>query len=247
MQRPLATLALVVLAALTLACGPGGDSPAVDTAGVSDIELGADENGQPMDTQGCMIADSAGGYTWRCRVGRHLVARVTPSYAAPDSNGSRALQWLVVRYEGALAPRRTDSLEFGEYMNRLEPYDVSTADLDGDGWADLRLRHHYGIAANEGHYVWRWQPSGKRFAWDGLLSEETNVSPDSTGCVQTFGSIGHGGQDQIETHYCLTNDEWVEVARREQQWSDSLGGAWETYYERRGDSLVVVREGPAQE
>ena len=186
---------------------------------------------------------------WRCRIARHLVARVVPRYTAPDSTGRRTLASLVVRYEGALAPTRADTLPFpdAEFMTEVEAYDVSTADLDGDGWADLRLRHHYGIAANEGHYVWRFRPATRAFAWDALLSGETNVSNDGTGCVQTFGSIGHGGQDQVENRYCLERDEWVEVARREQRWVDSLGTAIETFLERRGDSLVVVREGAVKE
>jgi hypothetical protein len=244
MPRPPAAFAILAFA---LACSGASADRGTDTAGVADIDLGPDGNGQSTEREGCVVADSTGGYTWRCRVGRHLVARVAPSFLPRDSSGSRVLQSLLVRYEGALAPARTDSLAMGEVMGELQPWDVSTADLDGDGWADLRLRHHYGIAANEGHYVWRWMPATRRFIEDSLLTEETNVQPDGTGCVRTFASIGHGGMDQVESRYCLERGGWIEVARREQQWSDSLEGAWETFLERRGDSLIVVREGVVKE
>ena len=241
MPRRLVALAVAFLA---LACGPGHDSP---RAGETDTLLMSDYDASALEAEGCAFADETRGPAWRCRIAPRSVVRVTPLFGAPDSTMQRALDALVVTWEGRALHARVDTLPFGDFMGRLEPGDVSVADLDGDGWADLRLRHHYGIAANEGHYVWRWMPAARRFAWDALLSEETNVGNDGPGCVSTFGSIGHGGQDQVESRYCLTSGQWVEVARREQRWDDDRGGAFERFYELRGDSLVLVREGEAQE
>ena len=183
---------------------------------------------------------------WHCHSGRGVAVRVVAVYDNADTTGYPHVRTLELYPESDRTTRQSLAIEEG-WVGRLEPYDVSAADLDGDGYGELRLRHQYGIAANEGHYVWRYEPAARRFAYDSLLSEETNVSPDSTGCVHTFGSVGHAGADQIETRYCLAGGRWVAVWRREQEYDDDTQALTESIYERRGDSLVLVRSGPMRE
>ena len=49
---------------------------------------------------------------------------------------------------------------------------------------------------------------------------------------------------QTDSRYCLRGGQWIEVARHDQRNDDATGVFSEFFYERRGDSLVLVKKHP---
>jgi hypothetical protein len=194
------------------------------------------------DDEACRHA----GGEWHCRIAPGEWRRIVAVYDSADSDGDRYARGLEIYPESGSVGRQ--SFEAGvNAPGELGPLEVTVRDLDGDGFRDLRLRSQIGIPANEGHTIWRFRPATRQFVLDSLLSGETNVAADGVGCVRTFASYGHGGLSHSESRYCLVGRDggrWVEVRRREQHYDDRSETVSESIWERRGDALVLVREGP---
>ena len=213
---------MIALLLAAAGCARGGDQPASDTLAAQPAEAGEDGS--------CSYADS----TWTCPLGRGVALRAVARY---DSAQSTILLRNIETAPASGAIQR-QVLTIEDPMGPLEPHDVTVVDMDGDGYGDLRVARQFGHPNNSGNYTWRYDPARRGLVYDSLLSTETNVSPDSTGCVSTQGWLG--GNDTVESRYCLQKGEWVEVWLKRIM-TDTNGVQLEREYRLQGDSLRLVR------
>lgn len=157
----------------------------------------------------------------------------------PGPDGYR--RWLRV-FAAADSTRPLQVLDLGKPDGPVpdgEPH-LEALDLDADGWRDLRLLAWAG-AANVGYHTWLYDPARRRFARSEELSALTSPEPiPGRPCVRTNDRGGHAGMIYTSSEHCREGGRWVEV-RREAQDDLADGVYLKTTYERRGDSLVVVR------
>ena len=181
-------------------------------------------------------------HRWQCRVSPAIRVDVTMQLDTTDTTGSNPLQSLEIR------PVRGDvgrhSLAVGETMGTLDGSEITMSDLDGDELGDLLLQLPYGHPNNTVQVIWRYQPAAKRFVIDSVLSGESNVTSDEKGCVRTSGYLGMS--HQTDNRLCLKGQDWIEVARHDQIVDEKTSVFMEYFYERRGDSLVLVKKQPLE-
>jgi hypothetical protein len=211
----------VAIAAAIVACGR--DRPGTSDSVVS--RLAADSAGD----QPCVFDGDKRRWTCGVSPGRVIRAEVIPDTAP---NTYRELRIETVAGQGnPLVIRAPD------FSGSLTGEEVTTADIDGDGIRELVIAREYGHPNNTGAEFYFWQPETRSFVRDSLISDETNVTPDSTGCVRTQGYLGRG--DYEEKRFCRRGREWVLVWKHEQI-EDSTGVPREREYRLRNGRLVVV-------
>lgn len=226
------TPALAFLIAAALACA-GEQRASADKDTLSDSAWAlADES------NGCRYLDRR----WRCGVDSTKHVRVEMKFDTTDTTGSNPLIALEIFPLTPAIVRHT--LPVGETMGAVSGSEMSMADLDGDGFGDLLLQLPYGHPNNTVQIIWRYQSAAKRFVFDSALSNETNVTADEKGCVRTSGYLGMS--HQTDSRYCLEAGRWIQVARHVQRQDESTDTFMEYFYERRGDSLVLVKQHPME-
>jgi len=133
---------------------------------------------------------------------RHNVA-VDVQLFGPGSS-TRPVQ--VLALDDASAPPR-----------RGHPFFVG-ADLNGDGWMDLKVLRMTGAKRNESADVFRYSPSGHRFVKDTVLSRIGAPAPIAgRPCVRSAWSMG-GGQD-ASAELCWRGGRWVWVREESAEWT----------------------------
>jgi hypothetical protein len=209
---------------LTLcACARGGEQVSTGDSLVPTRIEGDASEGCPYD-----------GVGWTCPLGERIALRAVATY---DSSGESVLL-KTIEITPARGAIERQSLRIEDSMTPLAPHHVSAADMDGDGYADFMVTRQFGHPNNSGNYTWRFDPARRRLVYDSLLSTETNVSPESKGCVHTSGWLGRN--DTIESRYCLRDGVWIEVWVLRTDTDDS-GVQIQREYRLDGDSLKLVK------
>ena len=137
-----------------------------------------------------------------------------------DSYGSPAA---VLVYDPPAATAAPDTLLVGKVPGETEPPYlgapmVEGEDLDGDGWADVRVMTFHGTGGHV-YDVFRYDPRRSRFAKDTVLSGMGNVHRED-GCVRTSWKMGIGNDSWLD--YCWRDGRWVAVRGERWERSDSL-------------------------
>lgn len=84
------------------------------------------------------------------------------------------------------------------------------ADLNLDGWTDVRLGRFWGATGNHIVDVFMYDPARGGFTRDTVLSEASNVQPlPGRPCVRTSSVFGMAGMDHSRAHYCWTAGRWT--------------------------------------
>jgi hypothetical protein len=141
-----------------------------------------------LEGEACQAA-TAPQREWTCVIAADLVVKVT--IADTDSS------FRVAAVRGDLQPLTIKAEDTFDYSSAT----VTAADLDGDGRRELMIRRDIGHPNNSGYDIWYLDPVRHALLLDSLLTSETNVSADSTGCVRTQEWLG--GSHTIERRYCL--------------------------------------------
>lgn len=181
-------------------------------------------------------------HDWQCRVNPAIRVGVRMRLDTTDTSGANPLKTLEIRpIRGDVAQH---SLDVSDNMGEIDGSEVTMMDLDGDGFGDMMLELPWGHPNNTVRIIWLYQPATKRFVIDSTLTNEANVTPDDKGCVRTSGYLGMS--HQTDNRLCLQGGNWIEVSRHDQIVDEKTNVFMEYFYERRGDSLVLVKKQPLE-
>ena len=175
------------------------------------------------------------GASWTCSIGSGAAVSVI-AHIDPDTSEFITLRSM--RVVGQAFAGQT--LEVGHGIIGFGVLgDLHTIDFDGDGFRDLQLDVEQGRGANLLSYIWRYDPESKRLVFERTLDGFMNVWPTRKGCIRTGGVTAYNKSEDAE--FCRVNGTWTEMSRRENQIDERTGVAVKRRYERRGDTLVLVK------
>jgi hypothetical protein len=236
---------VATLCAALSACGAGeparaaAEQPAAEQRAEAAAPVGCRRTDAPATSDSFGLARFPGGARYAC-VGRAGEPPLRVTMDADAEGVPRALR-VFAAADGTRPPQVLDAPLDGFFVPAGAEV-VDALDMDADGWAELRLLDGVGSSGNSSYHVWTFDPARRRFVASPELSAITSPEPvPGRPCVHSRANGGHAGMLFENRELCRQDGRWVEVSRSRQDWVQEGDFYLLTVWERRGDSLAVVR------